>query len=299
MSDIAVAAINQAGKIFDRVANDSKSWTRPQKIGGFLVCLLVGIALISGISYMRGLGGAAVILFGVILLDPVNANILRRTVETEMIVLRNRKGVAKIVLHADDGIMLFDESMNTLVAAKIYEGQAALIAKSGDESVVSEAAQGKAIVSVGQATERGIGTGSRITATTVTVGPADGSGVLLTANGKEQIIALSQPGELKNAGLYMATRPDSSTLVVGKSDRAQLWMNAQDDGNLNISLMNANGGIAAGLAWVPDSLSASLTVYDDRGASIAEYPDVETLARHIAATKGAAAAGGTSGTAAT
>ena len=277
MSDVTAAAIGQIGKAFETVVADSKTWTRIQKVGGFAVCVLTGVALISGAGYWGVPAAAAIILYGIALLDPVKANLLQRTVEAEMIVLKDRSGTPKIVLHPDYGIMLLDERQDTFVVARILDGTPAIAVSGGGESVMSEVANGKAIVSVGEAAGRHVGRGSRLTAETVAVGPPDGSGVMLATKGDEALVSLSEPGDLKHAGVQLLARRGAALLAIGRRDKPNWSLSASDEAGLGLTLVNAKGGLAANLTADPDGLSPGLTVYDRNGKPVAMFPDAENL----------------------
>jgi len=277
--------------------------------------LLAAAALIVGTTYARAAAATVIALFGVALLDPTKTDILRRitkTVEREMIVLKDKRGVTRIVIHAENGIMFYDDkekvkmvadvndgqpgimfyddNETVKMAAKIIGGQPGIVVQDGKECVVATVSNTGANLTVGRIEGAGPGCATRVTSGHLLLGPADMTGIMLDATGDKARMSLSGPGD-KDIRFHVSAGSEQSIVGVGKNEKPHVSIIAADNGELDIALQVNGGKPSATLGYRPGRLSfagrsfslAGRAFYGENGLPMALYPDSDTLVKYLSA----------------
>jgi len=127
METIADKLLSEFEKVGQTILKDSGRWNQGQKIVAFLVCLLAGAALVSGASHVRVAAGVTIALFGIAFLT-----FTRRTIESEMLVLKDGKGKPRIALSGENGLYFFDDNKQVRMLATLWGGHPAVTLNGAD-----------------------------------------------------------------------------------------------------------------------------------------------------------------------
>ena len=272
VDDKILAAVEKAGEV---VLKHSERWSFGQKVVAFLVCLLAGVALASGIESIRVASGVTLALFGVSFLT-----FRRRIVETERLVLKDSKGKPRIVLSAEGGLVFFDENMGPRLVANVFAGQPAIHVTDDKESVLIAVGEGGATVGVGKNDLTGHIT--TIQRGKVYLGSLGGTRLTLDAR-EDSVGAVLSSGD-KRPGVFLRATSSAGTARLGNPEGACVVISGAHDGNLGILMQNEKAEATAVLG--SSGSSAHLSFIGENGRRVAQYPDEEALKSYAHAVTG-------------
>jgi hypothetical protein len=248
-------------KAADTLLKHSERWSVGQKVVAFAVCLIAGLALLTGIDNLRVAAGLSVVLFGVAFLT-----FRRRTIESEVIVLKDSRGRPRVSISGDHGLVFFDDSSRPRLIAATVEGRPMMLMTDDRERLVFGVSENGAALTLGSSD--GSGSSSQLLRRLFSVGAPDKLAVTISGDEDRAAVTLTSGGSIRSG---LSGTNDTAMAIVGDAEGGTVRLVAGADGNVGILLFDKGNHSPATLNI--SGGNARLSFFGHDGRRIATYPD--------------------------